>query len=894
MRKALRILRKFVFWTFFVCLFFTTVVTVILYAYEDEIKQYAIDEINSHLETDIKVRNIELSIFHDFPYASLQFEHVFIADAYKERESEDTLLYAENMFFNFSVMDIWQGDYKVKRIRAENGQLNLKTNADGDYNYGIVKSDPEADTASSNFEFMLELLKLKNIKFDYTNLSTRQFYQVDITEGLVRGDFTATNYNLLAEGDLFVHQIRSNSFSLIQEKEAKLDLDLNINTEGKKYTFNRGDLDIEEMPFKITGFVDSSEIDMQVTGHDVQLNQLVNSLVDESFAETKKYDGEGIIDFRSQIKGSISKTEMPSVTADFSLAGGSLIEPKNKLKIYDVNLIGSYQNAQGDRKEKLEFKNLSLKLLNSYFIGSAIMEDFSQPVLNSKMKGDLDLAAFDRFFGFKDVEKIGGHLKLDLETVVQFFDPQYRKDKFEIVRANGDLELSDVMYKSANDHLAYEKINGNILIHGKDAAVKDLSIKTQKSDILLSGALKNFVPFIEGSDGLGLVATIESDFIDLNEFLGESNKERKGPPRVFELPAALNLNTELHIREVKWDNHNFRDISGKLLCANRKASLKQLKLKTLGGSVWANLTLNNALENGNVIEGKINFTGVNVKSLFEEWENFDQESVTHEQISGKAKGKVDLLLFFDPYFSIIKEKMYVLSDIELSQGALTNLETMKSVTDYMRSNKGLKLLLNKHIDQFEEKLLDLRFSTLNNKIEIKDGRITIPKMKIKTNAIDVDLFGWHDLDNMIEYHFSFRFRELKSKPEYTEFGKIEDDGLGLIVFLTMSGHIDDPEFALDKDERKNHIKENLTHEKDSFKSIMKSEFGMFKRDSTVKQMEQENKHEVEFIFYEEEIQETEKDTVMKKKNKKFTGKFFDKLKKQQEEQDEVEVEYENN
>ena len=887
MKKALKILRKIFFWIFFISLFLTTCVTVLLYVYEDDIKQYAIDEINNHLETDIEVRNIELSIFHDFPYASLQFEEVFISDAFEERESDDTLLYAENMFFNFSILDIWRGDYKVKRVRAENGQLNLKTDKNGDYNYGIVRQKEERDSAS-NFKFMLELLKLDNIHFNYSNLSTNQYYKIDIINGLLKGNFTESQYDLSAEGDLFVEQLKSNSFSLIKDKEASLVLDMNINTDEKRYTFNQGDLDIEEMPFKITGLVDSAFIDMQVVGHNVQVSQLANALLEDSFAETKEYDGDGLLDFKSEIKGSLSKTTMPSITADFSLVDGKLKEPHQNLQITDINLVGSYQNQQEDRKESLELKNASFKLLNSYFLGSAEVENFAEPKLKSKMNGDLDLAAFDRFFGFKGVEKISGHIKFNMESVLTFFDPQYRKDKFEVTKSDGMLSLKDVVYQKEGEDLEFSGITGDLIIHGRDAAVRDLSVKTEKSDLLLNGALKNIVSYIEGSDGLGLIATIESDYIDLNEFIGESNKEREHP-RVFELPNHFNLNTELHVKQLDWENHSFTDISGRLLYANKKATIKKAKLRTLGGTVLANLTLNNGGETGNVIEGKINFNRVNVSKLFEEWDNFDQKSVTHEQLSGTASGDVEILLFFNPYFSILKEKMYVNSDIELSNGALTNLETMKSVTDYMRSNKALKLLLNKHIDKFEEKLLNVKFETLKNKIEIKDGVINIPKMKIASNALDLELFGWHDLDNNVEYHFSFRFRDLKSKPEYTEFGKIEDDGLGLVIFLTMSGNLDDPEFALDKDERKNHIKENIAQEKETVKSMLKTEFGLYKNDTTVNRIQEQNKREVEFIYYEEDIKE-EKDTIVKKKNKGKIGKFFDKLEKEKKDKQEFEIE----
>ena len=133
------------FWIFFVSLFLTTTVTVLLYVYEDDIKQYAIDELNSHLKTQFTAQDVELSFFHSFPQASIEFSDVFIADAYRTVQSEDTLFFAERMFFNFNIRDIYYGDYNVNRVSIHEGGLYLKTTESGEVNFDIVKDEKDKD-----------------------------------------------------------------------------------------------------------------------------------------------------------------------------------------------------------------------------------------------------------------------------------------------------------------------------------------------------------------------------------------------------------------------------------------------------------------------------------------------------------------------------------------------------------------------------------------------------------------------------------------------------------------------------------------------------------------------------------------------------------------------------
>ena len=117
-------------------------------------------------------------------------------------------------------------------------------------------------------------------------------------------------------------------------------------------------------------------------------------------------------------------------------------------------------------------------------------------------------------------------------------------------------------------------------------------------------------------------------------------------------------------------------------------------------------------------------------------------------------------------------------------------------------------------------------------------------MSIESSALDIELSGKHTFDNKIDYRFGFRFRDLKKKEE-SEFGIIQDDGSGKFVFMRMYGDLDDPNIEWDKVSNKEHKKEIREVAKRDSKSILKSEFGLFKNDTTVKAYIQERRpHEI--------------------------------------------------
>lgn len=882
MRKMLRIVRKILFWIFFVGLFLLTTVVVILNIYEDDIKQYALNELNQRLNQKVEVEEIQLSILHDFPSASIEFSKVFIADAFPDIESDDTLFYAQKMFFNFDVMDLYSGNYEVKRIALHEGCLNMKTAESGTNNYDILRKD-STKSREDEFELLLDLIEVEDFSYSYQNYASSQLYDFTIHEGLISGDFSSESYELKSSADLKINTLKSNAFTLISDKEADLDIEMLIQSKQKRYEFKQGDLTIEEMPFGVSGFFDSSFIDLQIVGKEMSIDDLANSLIDTTVSDVQQYEGHGNIEFLADIEGSLKATELPSVKASFKVSEASLIEPSSKAQLENISFEGEYQNAYEGRQEMLGLHQVSLSLLSGYLQGEAKVTNFERPLIDAKVAGDLNLGSLQQFFKFDKVEKLTGNTIFDLDLAIRLLDPLVHKEKFKVNKSNGSLSLKKVGFKQT-DALGYNNINGDIILKNKDAATKNLTVQTAQSDIQLNGAIKNLVPFLEGTGSLGLIASIESNYILLDEFLSSSSPQENEQLEMFTLPDNINLNIDVHTNKMKWKDHVFTDVRSKVLMGGRKVKLKRMSGQTNGGFVAGHITLSNNLEDGNLIEGKIDFNNINVKQLFAEWNNFDQQSITSKHISGSCKGSIDLLLPFNPYFSLVEDKLYAKCKVKISQGELKNLETMKMITEYMRGNKGLNLLLKNHIDNFEQKLLHLKFDDLENEITIKNSRVEIPKMKIESNALDVGLFGWHTFDNQIEYHFNFRFRELKQKPSETEFGVIEDDGLGLLVYLSMFGDLLDPEFKLDKEERKKDLKADLAEEKEDIKSILKSEFGFFKKDSTVHKMKEDNKKEAAYIYLEEDDQDTTDSTSTEPINKKRSLKLFEKLKLEQEKQ----------
>jgi hypothetical protein len=235
-----------------------------------------------------------------------------------------------------------------------------------------------------------------------------------------------------------------------------------------------------------------------------------------------------------------------------------------------------------------------------------------------------------------------------------------------------------------------------------------------------------------------------------------------------------------------------------------------------------------------VISAQIGSNNIRLKALFKEWDNFEQGVISDENISGKASATV----FFRAPFHLSKgidfQGIDAKIDLKVVNGHLKNVASFKDITESLKTKSGKLVLGKTNIDVLEKKLKDIDFETMENSIIIQKGMIDIPKMTIRSTALDMDLSGRHSFKNDIDYRFVFRFRDLKQQNYQSEFGQIIDDGTGIRLYLRMHGTLDHPIYAWDGEGRKFAVEAYRINEKIQAKSMLKAEFGLFGKDTTVK------------------------------------------------------------
>lgn len=805
-------------------------ITACIYLFKDKIIGVVVTEVNKTLNVPVAVKEVDLAFWGSFPNLSVDFNEVYIQDAFPNQKPKDTLLYTERIRLKFNPVDLWNKNYHVKAVQIYPGTLKIKINSKGEGNYNILKSD--STQKNEAFELKLNSIKLSEFRLLYSNKTNQQHYSTTISESELSGDFSASNYRLLANGGMFVKKAKSGQVTFIKNKILDYNFGIDVNGNQGKISLNQAIVNLSGLPFEINGFVNSDSIKFNVKSKNIGLQDLVNKLSLDAMNDVKKFKGSGDVSFNLDIAGLSTSEDALAVNCNFGISKGDLTEPTQNIRIKDIQLEGEYSNRGGTEKEFLELKNMKFKTASGPFHGHVRLTNFENPNIKGKATGNIDLKVANAIFHFPEVEQISGSTTVNADF---FLQQNANTQSIEVNKCDGDVLMKRIRLKLRNDKRTFENISGNIFLRGNEAGIDNASLKVGSTDLRVDGIFRNIFDYLNSKKPLETEVEIESNYLKVEDLGTTTLQEKIEGERIFVLPNDVIGSINLGVGTLQYENHRFDNLIGRMNIQKHRLHFPQISLVNADALISGALIIEEKTPEIFTITTQVATKNLKFKPMFKEWNDFEQEVITSNNISGRAEADLYFFAPFDLRTGIILKAIESRLNLKVYDGHLKNVASFKDITESLKTTSGKLILGKKNIDLLEQKLKDISFQTLENSIVIKNGVVNIPKMRIGSSALDMDVSGTHSFENEIDYRFAFRLRDLINTEKDTEFGEVIDDGTGIKIFMRMHGTLDNPIIEWDKMARKEQSKQNREEAKQDAKSILKSEFGLYKNDTTVKE-----------------------------------------------------------
>lgn len=794
-----------------------TIGVSLVFFYEEEVVSLVIKELNKHLKTEVRIdpKNIDLTIIKSFPDCAIDFKELTAMDS-KEFESKDTLLYAKRLSLAFNIKDLFNNNYTIKKIELDQARCHLKVDKKGNANYMVWKS-AETDVTGDSLKFALEKISLTNVELIYKNRKHRIKLNTSIKELYFKGKFNNANYTLISNGNVFVHLFQIEKVKYLNDKNVKFDIALEVT--GSVYTIKKSETFINSTHLISNGAFEIKDslrsLDINFNGKNLDISTTLSLLPDKFKSKITDYESDG--EFYASGECHYKNGEPFILKSDFGIRKATITYKQKSTTVKNVNLSGSIE--LNDKFSSLKLKDISAELNSNTFKGDMELSHFEDPYLKLKFAANTKLEELIAFYPIDTLQEVSGNINVtaEIEGLISEMESNAYSPN---IKAKGNAVISNL---KARFRLSDKIINipeGELQLNNRHLNVYHLKLIKGNSDVMLVGELPNFLSYLfDAKEPLTIIARVTSQNMEMEDFLFGAGKSSETSS--IAISDKLDFNISVEVNHLTFGKFMADHIKGNMLLKNQKIALKDLSLSVTDGEVKLNAFADASGESIKVsVDCELN--KLNIRKLFMQLNNFGQTTIQDNNLKGYVTANLDFSGTWDRKLNSDLNSINLTSSILIERGELIGFKPLESLAKYIDVNE----------------LKHIKFSTLQSAVEIKNRIITIPKTSIKSNAINLELWGKHTFDNVIDYHIQLLLSELLAKKSRAN--KAFDEELSLVendpenrrsVFILMTGPIDNPSIKYDRKGAKEKIKQDIKQEKQNLKQLLNEEFGFFKKDS---------------------------------------------------------------
>lgn len=785
--------------------------------YGDTIIQRVTQALNSRLRTEVTVGQIDLTLWHQFPNAALRFQDVFIPVP----ESTDTLLSVKELYLQVNLWSLWNEEYTIDGLSLKEGVLYADRDQWGRPNYLIWK---ETNSTEIDHEFKLDLSKveLESMHIRYDDAQSEVYVEGKQVSAVVSGAFSTDSYILKSKGKAQMDQARFGATEFPDHLPTEWNLELEV--AGDTIAISKAALSIDRLPFSGNGGYRPDFIDLYITGDDLSLEHLLERLPKGVADQYAQFNATGKFHFRAHIMGNPQST--PRIYADFHLNNGTLSDPKSEQTLNRLEIEGRYDNGAGNNKAAIiELSEFSGVAQNSTFSGSFSMTGFTSPLIQAKLKAELDLEQISAFLPPALNDELSGSATLDV-----FFENRfYNLDEIDerdllYAKMNGTLNLENVRLVSKAFAYPIEQVSGRFSFTNRDLQIEYCRGIVAQSDFSIKGYFRNTLAYaLIPGEPVSLEASFSAEQLLLDELISNSGEESD---YALELSPRVSYDLKLDVKKLVFERFSAENVQGRVVQKAGVLHAKPIKFKAVDGTFDGQMSIDGRNPKELEMTVRATLNDLDVRRLFYEFNNFGQSTLVSENILGRADATVHFKSFWTPELSTDLDKLYTLAQVEIRNGELIKFEPLTALADYVEV----------------EELERIKFKTLSNRIEISNRKISVPDMQISSSALDFAGSGTHGFDNEIDYRVRMQLSDVlfkkqqKENPELDEHYVFEDQKAGPLLFLHMTGNVYNPIIEYDSQSARKNVVQEFKNEGKEFKEALKQEFNP---DTTIDRTEEE-------------------------------------------------------
>jgi ElaB/YqjD/DUF883 family membrane-anchored ribosome-binding protein len=840
------------------------------FVFKDEINQRIKVEINNYLLADVDYASYDLSVIKSFPdlYFSLKDLNVVGRGVF----AGDTLATLDEFGISIDLMQYIRNDQLfIRELYVEHPSIlayQLVTE-EGDTlrNYDILPSTEEQETQSDVID-----IEAEEITFVDANI-----YYKDFISGM---EFISTNMDMqLAvdyQGNMADMQLKSSmeglsfsdgSTSYLNDVAFDAEIDVFADLAKDSFYLRDNQLSLNALKLQADGFLslpaeDLIRMDLSFSAAQSSFKELLSLVPPSYLKDYEQIEANGFLSLEGSVQGELSAYTSPFFDMHLKVEDADIKYPDFPTGVSQIQLDARVYN------ESTDYRTMSLDLpLLSFTIDEQPIslslyarELLLDPWLDVKLKGDLDLNKVPNYYPLDGVSDIGGQLHADLRF--EGLLSHVENEQYEQVDFEGDIQLNQLKLDAEDLTMPVEVEQMDILFSPAYGELNVKNLKLGESDFQINGQVENVINYVFAEAVLKGSLDIQSEYINLDELLGEDESEDESTSTATKIPANILFVSSLRAQEIFYDGLVMEKLNGVINAEDEVLVLQNLSANMLGGK--ANISGSYATKNTDKpqIELQYAIDKFDIQQTFEHLNTVRAIAPMAKYLMGSFSSTMTLSSVLNNDLSLDLSALSGKGDVRVPYASFSDFPIWQKVS------KTLQL------PALEKPSLQDAWTVF----QFENGRVDVEPFEVKMKDVDMQIAGSNGFDQSIDYQISLRVPSDKFGGAATLannfLSKQSIPLLNLAVpqsitfYLDVSGMLSEPQVSIakvsvDQSEKgvKEQLKENIQDQLDDVKEQAKEELDKVKE--KVEEVKDKAKDEVqqEVEKMKEDIKENIKDKL---------------------------------
>ena len=740
MKKVLKI-------TGIVLLVIVLLLVIAPFAFRGKILEIVKNEANKMLNAKVDFKSVDLSFIRSFPHASVVLKDIYVAGI--DEFENDTLFAANEVAATVNIKSFF-GDtgYEISRIQLINGQINAIVLEDGKANWDIVKSDStqieeKTDTTATNFKLSLKKVLISNTNIAYTDYASNMSMELLGIDLELAGDMTADNTHIKTD-------LESKELSFIMDKipylsKAKLTTGIELDADLKNMKFVLIDswLQLNEIKMKADGWVampeeEQMDMDLTLSAPDIQFKDVL-SMIPAIYAkdfQDIKTSGEASLD--ASMKGTMKGEDFPAFDVKLIVANAMFQYPALPKSVTNI-AVNAHITSPGGLLDNtvVDVSNVHFDLGgNPFNLNLKVTTPMSDPNIALAATGNLDLGMVKDVYPLEDMQLNG---KLNANLTLNARMSSIEKEEYEKINANGTLIVSGMNVDM--EGMDQVQINqANLAFSPKFVDLTAFSAQIGKNDIAANGKLENFIPYFLKDATLKGSLTVNSNYLNLNDFMTEDSGQATGEDAaigIIEIPNNLDFNLTGNFKRVLFDNLDMTNVKGQIIVRNGKVEMKNLLMNALGGSLGVNGSYDTSVDPKQPqVALALDIKNVSFAQTFATFATIQQIAPIFESVLGNYSTSVQLKAPLGSDFMPVLTQLTAAGLLQSSDVEVKDVKALDAIAGALKNDK----------------FKDIKLKDLKLPFSIANGRVKTQPFDVNMGGLGkMNLSGSTGLDQTIDY-----------------------------------------------------------------------------------------------------------------------------------------------